>query len=336
MLFTPAEPVLPMSQIQGIVVPGFPQAAPDADRCPLSFPPARDASGQDISARIEGFYRQADITRPTPPPRSCPQREAVHHGIFKCLAGRSLQLPRFVQTGSQTRQNSQCRVQARHGGSLRIVGRPSYGPRQSCDLEGRWAEIGIGRTLRRRRKPSRSSLPVCDELTDSARSAGLAIVYYEHGDVRPDLRGHEHFGFNDGVSQPGISGRASRLKNDFITGRYITPGTASESRLFGYPGQDLVWPGAFLLGQPGAGPDPLIPGAVTRAVPDWTANGSFLVFRRLVQDVGLFWRTMRKLAHELSTEPGLRKNSWTARLALLYSSREDTTCIEELPGGVKP
>lgn len=151
----------------------------------------------------------------------------------------------------------------------------------------------------------RASVSKCaKDVSKGARSVGIKIVYQENGDVRPDLPGHEHFGFSDGISQPGIRGRASRKKNDFITDRLIDPQQLPESLLFGYPGQDLVWPGAFVLGHAEASPDPLIARAAAPAVPHWTTNGSFLVFRRLVQDVGLFWRTMRQFAREVSTMPG--------------------------------
>lgn len=52
-------------------------------------------------------------------------------------------------------------------------------------------------------------------------------------------------------------------------------------------------------------PDPLIPGPPSEAKPAWTRNGSFLVYRRLLQDVGLFWRTMRdEEAARLAALPG--------------------------------
>jgi deferrochelatase/peroxidase EfeB len=39
----------------------------------------------------------------------------------------------------------------------------------------------------------------------------ISVVYSEIGNVRPDAeRGHEHFGFRDGVSQPGIRGLTPR------------------------------------------------------------------------------------------------------------------------------
>jgi Dyp-type peroxidase family len=137
----------------------------------------------------------------------------------------------------------------------------------------------------------------------------LKVSYRESGNVRQDLPGHEHFGFDDGVSQPGIRGRASEEADDFITERHIDSGTEPEHSLFGYPGQDLVWPGVLVLGYPATSPDPLIPGQPASATPPWTRNGSFLVFRRLRQDVGLFWRTMRKEAARLANIPGFETMS---------------------------
>jgi Dyp-type peroxidase family len=135
-------------------------------------------------------------------------------------------------------------------------------------------------------------------------------VLRQAGDVRDDVEGqtgHEHFGFDDGVSQPGIRGRASDRPGDFITERYVDRSQFPAAALFGYPGQDLVWPGEFVIGYPQTGPDPLIPGPVIEPSPWWTRNGSFLVYRRLLQDVGLFWRTFRDEAQRLSHMPGYDK-----------------------------
>lgn len=134
--------------------------------------------------------------------------------------------------------------------------------------------------------------------------AASITVTVEAGDVRTDLPGHEHFGFDDGVSQPGIRGRASQLPDDFVTERHLAQSATPESWMFGYPGQDLVWPGEFVLGYPTTSPDPLIPGPVSSQRPDWTRNGSFLVYRRLHQNVALFWKTMAKEAERLTKFPG--------------------------------
>lgn len=132
------------------------------------------------------------------------------------------------------------------------------------------------------------------------RKARLKLMYAENGDVRSDAVGHEHFGFDDGVSQPGIRGLASDKPNDYITPRHIDRREKPLHALFGYPGQDLVWPGVLLLGHTATSPDPLIPGQPSPAIPKWSHNGSYLVFRRLRQDVALFWRTMHAEAAMLS------------------------------------
>lgn len=122
------------------------------------------------------------------------------------------------------------------------------------------------------------------------------LVERQVGAVRPDLQGHEHFGFDDGVSQPGIRGRASADASDFITDRFIDQNSAPfEASLYGYPGQSLVWPGEFVLGYPASGPDPRLPGPVSTVGPSWTRNGSFLVYRKLYQDVALFWNSIASM-----------------------------------------
>jgi hypothetical protein len=176
--------------------------------------------------------------------------------------------------------------------------------------------------------------------TIQAQLADLgATVQLQAGDVRDDVEGqagHEHFGFDDGVSQPGIRGRASEMANDFITDRYVAPSQFPASALYGYPGQDLVWPGEFVIGYPQASPDPLIPGPPLEPVPPWTRNGSFLVYRRLLQDVGLFWRTMRAEVARLAQLPGFRgldEGNLAARLvgrwpsgAMRHGERGDVDC----------
>jgi Dyp-type peroxidase family len=143
-----------------------------------------------------------------------------------------------------------------------------------------------------------------DELASRFEAARVSILYREDGNVLTgDRKGHEHFGFDDGISQPGIRGREPDEPHAFITERHIDPTHTPETWLYGYPGQDLIWPGEFVIGYPRTGPDPLLPGPPDPTLPGWTRNGSFLVFRRLRQDVGLFWRTMRDRAAELAGKP---------------------------------
>jgi Dyp-type peroxidase family len=126
-------------------------------------------------------------------------------------------------------------------------------------------------------------------------SSGLTVIYKQKGATLPaPLTGHEHFGFLDGVSQPGLRGTAKE------SGEPITPKQNPADPTQGKPGQDRLWPGEFVFGYPGQDPkDPDKRGREKTAGPDWARNGSFLVFRRLRQDVGGF--------HEfLKTEGDLR------------------------------
>jgi Dyp-type peroxidase family len=108
---------------------------------------------------------------------------------------------------------------------------------------------------------------------------GTAIktVYSEIGTVRPGReRRHEHFGFLDGISQPGIRGLTPVSR----------PSVAPEQ---GLPGQDLIWPGEFILGYPGQDRhDPIKPGPIAPLPAPWARNGSYMVFRRLEQRVPEF------------------------------------------------
>jgi Dyp-type peroxidase family len=124
--------------------------------------------------------------------------------------------------------------------------------------------------------------------------AALAPVYAETGRVRPGReRGHEHFGFLDGISQPGIHGltRPSR------------PSAAPDQ---GLPGQDLLWPGEFVLGYPGQDPlDPVKAGPVAPLPTPWAKNGSYMVFRRLEQRVPEFRAYVAAQAARLGMHPDL-------------------------------
>jgi len=104
------------------------------------------------------------------------------------------------------------------------------------------------------------------------------------------LKGHEHFGFKDGISQPAIRGLASKDPTDFFDARLL----ASTDRNFDYfaePGRPLVWPGQFLLGYNRQDPEEALkPKAPAPLEVGWQRNGSYLVYRRLRQKVHLFWQ----------------------------------------------
>lgn len=145
-----------------------------------------------------------------------------------------------------------------------------------------------------------------DAIAHACEGAGLQVIYREEASVLPgELHGHEHFGFHDNVSQPGVRGKVRVGDCEMhVQKRFIAGSAIPDHLLYGYPGQDLVWPGEFVLGYPGQTPDPLVPGRARTEQPVWTKNGSFLVFRRLRQDVRLFWEVMAAEAERLSRQPG--------------------------------
>jgi Dyp-type peroxidase family len=126
-----------------------------------------------------------------------------------------------------------------------------------------------------------------------AAAAGLRLLFEQRGDNLPGaLHGHEHFGFKDGVSQPGVRGKVSVAPGDFITPRYIDHvADLARARIFAKPGQPLVWPGQFLLGERRQNTEHLYSSAPPASnFPGWAALGSYLVCRRLRQDVPAFWK----------------------------------------------
>ncbi len=141
------------------------------------------------------------------------------------------------------------------------------------------------------------------ELRAHAVGSGLTVLYEESGH-KLDAIGKEHFGFQDGISQPGVRGRLHDFPGDFITTRTIDPSSLPDAWLYGLPGQYLVWPGEFVFGYPRSAADPLIPGQVNLPGPAWSRNGSYLVFRRLRQDVAGFRAFLAESAEALAGQPG--------------------------------
>jgi Dyp-type peroxidase family len=137
------------------------------------------------------------------------------------------------------------------------------------------------------------------QLVLATLGAAVTVIFNETGNVRPGLgKGHEHFGWLDGVSQPGVKGLSEP-----------------------FPGQRLIDPGLFVVGYPGeAGPPPL----------EWMNNGSFMVFRRLNQLVPEFDNFILSSAGALGVDPvllGARLvGRWKSGAPLaLTPSQDDTT-----------
>ena len=134
---------------------------------------------------------------------------------------------------------------------------------------------------------SAEALAAAVDVQLAALGDGLALVHREDarllGDPERPVR--EHFGFADGFSQPAVEGMAAPER---------TNGG-------GVPLPEGGWrplaPGEFVLGHPDEETRNDPEGRLPRAPADpYGRNGSYMVWRKLHQDVALFRRTMREAA----------------------------------------
>lgn len=163
-----------------------------------------------------------------------------------------------------------------------------------------------------------------------AAAAGLELLFEQRGDtLSGDLRGHEHFGFKDGISQPGVRGKLSATPGDYITPRYIS--ATDPRRLYmAKPGQLLIWPGQALLGEQRQDTEHIYnPDPPATNFPKWAARGSYLVVRRLRQDVPAFY----KFVGQGATQTGLARDKFAAMLVGRWPSGAP---ILRVPGGDNP
>jgi Dyp-type peroxidase family len=125
---------------------------------------------------------------------------------------------------------------------------------------------------------------------------GLTILFEQPGATLPGERaGHEHFGFKDGISQPGVAGFDKP-----------NPDPDKATEVDGSPGTDLINPGEFVLGLPDQD-------GIVQPVPAWMHNGSFHVIRRLAQDVPGWWAQAEAQAKTIAA-PELNSDALAAKL----------------------
>lgn len=153
-------------------------------------------------------------------------------------------------------------------------------------------------------------------------NGSVQVVYQEIGRVRPQ-RGHEHFGFLDGVSQPGIRGLTARQN----------PANPDQ----GLPGQDLLWPGEFVFGYPGQSPDQAVeaPGPEPEMPHPWMCDGAFMVFRRLNQRVPEFHAFLETQGEALGLDPALlgarMVGRWQSGAPVMIAPLQDDPLVGEDP-----
>jgi Dyp-type peroxidase family len=128
--------------------------------------------------------------------------------------------------------------------------------------------------------------PLYAKQKESAEAAGLTVVWSEQSTDLPNS--HEHFGFHDSISQPVVedSGQAAADNEAPLKAGEFILGYANEYGLTPLSPQVApTLPGANLL--------PLLDDNPLRNPQrDFGRNGTYLVFRKLEQDVAGFWRFM--------------------------------------------
>ena len=165
---------------------------------------------------------------------------------------------------------------------------------------------------------------------------GVELAYLQEGSVREDEPGHEHFGFRDGVSQPAI-----RHYDEHLPGGEPIQANPGQDRLhagefvLGYPTQiptpkacpmkDNAGNPIFLNPNPDEGPVSPLHGLGNETAPPWSVNGSYLVFRRLAQDVRGFREFVAKKSLEVfpviaKTDPQKANDVMGAKLVGRYAS----------------
>jgi Dyp-type peroxidase family len=119
---------------------------------------------------------------------------------------------------------------------------------------------------------------------------------------RPE-HGHEPFGFFDGAAQPVIKGIKGQGVN---TGEFI----------LGYENEYGFFPVGPVL-PPAEDPNGVLPASAnpyhqTAGFRDFGLNGSFLVYRKLAQDVAAFWRFLRSESERLKGIANAQFMVWLA------------------------
>ncbi|MEU6232457.1 Dyp-type peroxidase [Kitasatospora sp. NPDC047058] len=124
----------------------------------------------------------------------------------------------------------------------------------------------------------------------------VLIIYQQNAQtLTGSRRGKEHFGFKDGISEPGVR-------------FFDRPDPARPEEVEGHPGTRIIAAGEFVCGEVPA------PGSFTD-FPAWARNGSFQVVRRLAQDVPGWWSQVSVKLRELKQAKAVPESATTEWLA---------------------
>lgn len=157
---------------------------------------------------------------------------------------------------------------------------------------------------------------------EATSKAKIVIVFQQNGaTLTGTRRGKEHFGFKDGVSEPGVLGfdEPDPVKPEYVKGK---------------PGTRLIPAGEFVIGHPrvGGGDD-----ITYDPMPDWAENGSFHVVRRLAQDVPAWWAQVAvqlKVLQKAKVVPDEATTEWLA--ARVVGRWRSGTPVAKCPNADRP
>ncbi|MEZ0095600.1 Dyp-type peroxidase [Streptacidiphilus sp. EB129] len=131
---------------------------------------------------------------------------------------------------------------------------------------------------------------------EAAQQFKISIVFQQNAATLPGTRrGKEHFGFKDGVSEPGVRG-------------FDEPDPLQPQWVKDHPGTRLIPAGEFVVGQPRVADKP-------SDLPPWAFNGSFHVVRRLGQDVPGWWAQVARMLKELKDKKAVPQETTVEWLA---------------------
>lgn len=196
-----------------------------------------------------------------------------------------------------------------------LIGRPQ------ADLDGILLITG----------PTQTSVDAHRAHIEALAGASWVIGFAGLGKTRVLNRGHEHFGFLDGVSQPGVRGQIDAA---FPSHKFLTPSQNPDDPGQGTPGQDLLWPGEFVFGYPTEKDDDIDdPGPVDDGGAAWMKNGSLMVFRRLKQFVPEFNGFVAQQGAALAMDPDLlgarMVGRWKSGAPLVVTPLQDNPVLAE-------
>ncbi len=169
-----------------------------------------------------------------------------------------------------------------------------------------------------------------EKYANSMSAAGIKLIYQQDAE-RPAGKS-EHFGFQDGISQPTIAGSPNCKPSDdpIATGEFI----------LGYPNSYGILPPTPIVSSKldpdrrlSTNPDgsPASPSSQQR---DLGANGTFLVFRKLEQDVATFRRFFRDVSQDSADCERLMAKSvgrWKNGTPLALSPDNDDPAFSTAP-----